>query len=120
MSSRGFTFTGVGRSMFRVTAWPTIMSVRDCWLASLVCTQPIYSPLRSTATRSDTSSTSWSLWVMMIRDLPSFFMLRMTANSLSVSWGVSTAVGSSRIRMLAPRYRTFTISTVCFWDTDMS
>lgn len=45
---------------------------------------------------------------------------RRTLNSFSVSCGVSTAVGSSRIRISAPRYSTFTISTVCFWDTDIS
>ena len=79
---RGVTFTGSGRSMFRLTLWPTIISVRDCWSASLVATSPIYSPLRSTATRSETSSTSWSLWVMMMRDLPSAFMFRMICEQL--------------------------------------
>ena len=29
-------------------------------------------------------------------------------------------VGSSRIRMSAPRYSTLMISTVCFWETDIS
>ena len=47
--------------------------------------------------------TSWSLWVMMTMALPSAFMARRMSKSRSVSWGVSTAVGSSRMRMSAPR-----------------
>ena len=47
--------------------------------------------------------TSLSLWVMMTMDFPSARMFRSTEKSFSVSWGVSTAVGSSRIRMSAPR-----------------
>ena len=35
--------------------------------------------------RSDRLSTSWSLWVMMMTDFPSFLMLRITAKSFSVS-----------------------------------
>ena len=34
-------------------------------------------------------------------------MLRSTANSLSVSWGVRTAVGSSRIRISHPAVQKF-------------
>ena len=89
--------------MFSVTVWPTIISVSFWGEVSQVATSPMYWPFRSTATRSDTSMTSWSLWVMMTRALPSAFMFRMTSNRRSVSWGVSTAVGSSRIRMSAPR-----------------
>ena len=112
-------FTGSGRSMFRLTFLPTIISVRDSSVASAVYTVPIYWPLRSTDTRSDSARTSWSLWVIIMMEWPASRMLRSTANSLSVSWGVRTAVGSSRIRISTPRYRSFTISTVCFWDTDM-
>ena len=57
---------------------------------------------------------------LMTIALPSSLIFRRTLNSFSVSCGVSTAVGSSRIRISAPRYSTFTISTVCFWDTDIS
>ena len=89
--------------MLRLTALPTIMSVSFCGLVSEVGTSPMYLPLRSTATRSEISMTSWSLWVMMTMALPSAFILRITSKSRWVSWGVRTAVGSSRIRILAPR-----------------
>ena len=111
---------GVVRLMFSSTFWPTIISVRLDSVAVAVSTVPTYSPLRKIATRSETESTSCSLWVMMTTALPSAFMLRITANSFSVSCGVSTAVGSSRIRISAPRNSTFTISSVCFWLTLIS
>ena len=100
---RSVWFSLSGRSMFSETARPTIMSVSDCCEAVAVSVSPMYSPLRRTATRSETASTSCSLCVMMMIALPSFFMLRMTVKSFSVSCGVRTAVGSSRIRMSAPR-----------------
>ncbi len=89
--------------MLRETLCPTIMSVISWALVSFVAIWPMYCPLRRTATRSERSSTSCILWVMMIMALPSARMLRSTANSLSVSCGVRTAVGSSRIRISAPR-----------------
>ena len=89
--------------MFSVTAWPTIMSVRAWGLVSEVRTVPMYFPFRSTATLSDRAMTSWSLWVMMTMAFPSARMARRMAKSFSVSWGVRTAVGSSRIRISAPR-----------------
>ena len=79
------------------------MSVRAWGLVSAVLTVPMYLPLRSTATLSLRAMTSWSLWVIMTMALPSAFMARSTSKSLSVSWGVRTAVGSSRIRISAPR-----------------
>ena len=100
---RGVGLTGSMRSISRSTLRPTIMSVSDFSVASAVSTEPIYSPLRSTATRSDSSSTSLSLCVMMMIALPSERMLRSTSKRRSVSCGVRTAVGSSRIRMSAPR-----------------
>ena len=63
----------------------------------------MYFPFRSTATLSDSAMTSWSLWVMITMAFPSARMVRSTSKSLLVSWGVSTAVGSSRMRISAPR-----------------
>ena len=54
------------------------------------------------ATRSLTSSTSLSLWVMMMMECPSSFIRRRTPKSFSISCTVSTAVGSSRMMTLAP------------------
>ncbi len=89
--------------MFSVTDRPIIISVSFWGSVRLVGTSPTYCPFRSTATRSEMAMTSWSLWVMMTMDFPSARMFRSTSKSRSVSWGVSTAVGSSRIRMSAPR-----------------
>ena len=120
MIRRGFTFSGFGRSMFRSTLAPTIISERLCTLACAVSTVSIYCPFRRIATRSDKASTSCNLWVMIMIEHPSSRMFRRISNSLSASCGVNTAVGSSRIRILAPRYSIFTISTVCFSETDIS
>ena len=100
---RSVGFTGSGRSMFRDTGRPTIMLVISWGLVSLMAMSPTKWPFRSTATRSAISMTSCSLWVMMMTDLPSAFMARRTLNSRWVSWGVRTAVGSSKIRISAPR-----------------
>ncbi len=117
---RGLGFTGSGRSIFRVTACPTIILVISVTFVSLVAILPMYCPFRSTATRSDKDSTSCILCVIITIAFPSSLIFRNTRNSFSVSCGVSTAVGSSRINISAPRYKTFTISTVCFWETDIS
>ncbi|MCY1211571.1 hypothetical protein D9M72_232850 [compost metagenome] len=61
--------------------------------------------------RCDTRSTSPSLWLMKITDRPCATICASVANSASLSCGVSTAVGSSRIRMRAPRYSALRIST---------
>ena len=57
---------------------------------------------------------------MIIIDLPSFFIFLKTLNNFSISLGVKTAVGSSRINVLAPLYKVLTISNVCFSETDIS
>ena len=114
------TSCGVALSMLRSTFFPTIISVSCFSLVSLVSTVAICSPLRSTATLSLISITSLSLCVMMMIDLPSSLILRMTENSFVISCGVRTAVGSSRMRISAFLYKTFMISTVCFSLTDMS
>ena len=98
-SERSFTS---GRSMLSSTLLPTIISVSEETVASEVFTVATYSPLRRMATLSEMARTSCSLWVIMIMVLPAACILRMTENSLSVSCGVSTAVGSSRMSMSAP------------------
>ena len=50
---------------------------------------------------------------MKITVLPSSAIARSVVNRTSASCGVSTAVGSSRMRMFASRYSAFTISTRC-------
>ena len=63
---------------------------------------------------------SRSLWVMKTIVLFCDFRTRSIANSWSASDGVSTAVGSSRTRMSAPRTSAFRISTRCCRPTDNS
>ena len=111
------TFSGSGRPISRLTAWPTINSVSLAASTPRVATVPTLLPLRRMVTRSLMASTSFSLWVMMIMAQPLARMRFKILNSLLVSCGVSTAVGSSRIRIFAPRYSTFNISTVCFSET---
>ena len=75
-------------------------------------------PLRSTVRRSDTSSTSLSLWLMKMTVSPVAARLRITLNRSSASGAVSTAVGSSRISTRAPRASTRRISTRCCSPTE--
>ena len=96
-------FSGSGRSIFRLTFSPTIISVSELSVASHVFTVPIYLPLRKTETLSESASTSCNLCVMIIIERPSALMFLSTANNFSVSCGVRTAVGSSKIRMSEPR-----------------
>ena len=120
ISRRGSFFSTLGLSILRSVFFPTIISVSSFPFVSPVLTVVTYSPLRRTATSSEISITSFNLWVMIIIALPSSRILRRTSKSFSVSCGVKTAVGSSRIRISAPRYKTFSISTVCFSETDIS
>ena len=75
-------------------------------------------PPRSTVMRSETSSTSCSLCEMKTIALPSFAITRRVAKSSRASCGVSTAVGSSRIRTRASRCRALRISTRCCSPTE--
>ena len=104
----------------RATAWPTIHSASWPSLVSAAAHSATRRPARSTATRCDTRSTSPSLWLMKMMDRPCATIWPSVSNSASLSCGVSTAVGSSRIRMRAPRYSAFRISTRWRSPTDRS
>ena len=52
--------------------------------------------------------------------LPRAVIRRMAANSPAASVGVSTAVGSSKIRTVLRRYKSLRISTCCFSPMDSS
>ena len=95
------------------TSRPTIARASDASVAPSRGTVSIFLPRRRTVMRSAISSTSLSLWLMKMIDLPSACRLRMIPNSSPASCGVSTAVGSSRMRMSAPRKSAFRISTRC-------
>ena len=90
-------------STWKLTLRPTIMADSSSMVVFFVSTVPMYLPLRSTVQRSDTAIISASLWEMNRIDLPSAARLRMICISSSISWGVSTAVGSSKIRISLSR-----------------
>ena len=70
-------------------------------------------PRRITVISSATDRTSSSLWEMKMTVRPSDFSSRRLSKSSLTSCGTRTAVGSSRMRILAPRKRTLRISTRC-------
>ncbi len=78
---------------------------------SAVRTVLMVRPLRRIVTWLETAITSGSLWEMKMIVPPAAAISRTLENSWSLSCGVRTVVGSSRIRMRAPRYRAFRIST---------
>ena len=85
------------------TSRPTIIRARP---ASVAPSRGIVStclPRRSVVIRSEISKTSSSLWVMKMTESPSAISPRRISNSSLASCGVSTAVGSSRMRMSALR-----------------
>ena len=81
---------------------------------------PTTLPRRMTVIRSATARTSRSLWVMKTIEVPDSLSWRMIAMSSSVSCGVSTAVGSSRMRTSAWRESALMISTRCWTPTGRS
>ena len=102
------------------TSRPTISRARLASVAPSAGRVSTSLPRRSTVMRSAISSTSFSLWLMKMIDLPCAVRPRTISNSSRASCGVSTAVGSSRTRMSALRYSAFRISTRCCWPTVMS
>ena len=87
----------------RSTSRPTMSLASPSSVAPALGTVSMVFPRRSTVMRSAMASTSPSLWVMKMIDLPSACSERTIVNSSPASCGVSTAVGSSRMRMSAPR-----------------
>ena len=75
--------------------------------------EPTTLPRRMTVMVSETAFTSRSLWEMKTIDVPWLLSWRMMSSSSSVSCGVSTAVGSSRMSTLASRTSALMISTRC-------
>ena len=87
----------------RDTSRPTISPASSSASVPAVGTVVIEWPWRKIVTRSATASTSGSLWEMKITVRPAAAMSRTLEKSWSASCGVSTVVGSSRMRILAPR-----------------
>ena len=94
------------------TFLPTMSDARSSAVAS-GARSPTTAPRRSTVIVSAIAWTSLSLCEMKMTDVPPSRSWRTMRNSSSVSAGVSTAVGSSRISTLAWRTSALTISTRC-------
>ena len=90
-------------STWKLTLRPTIIADSSSIVTSFVLTVPMYLPLRSTVQRSATAMISASLWEMKRMLLPSAARFFMICMSSSISCGVSTAVGSSKIRISLSR-----------------
>ena len=90
-------------STVRLTLRPTIISDISSLLTEATSTVPIYFPRRKTEHRSATALISSNLWVMKRMDFPSSTRFFMICMSSSISWGVSTAVGSSNIMISLSR-----------------
>ena len=90
-------------AMLKSTSRPTIMRLSSSLVVEAISTVPMHFPLRSTVQRSATAMISLSLWVMNRMDLPSRANERIMSINSSISCGVSTAVGSSRIRISLSR-----------------
>ena len=102
------------------TSRPTIIRDSSALVVSAMFTVPMYLPLRRTEQRSATAMISLSLWEIKRMDFPSAARLRIICSSSWISWGVSTAVGSSKIRISLSRYSIFRISVRCCIPTEMS
>ena len=103
----------------RSTVRPT-MSEASSVSVELGWASPTTLPRRMTVIRSATARTSRSLWVMNTIEVPDALSWRMISISSSVSCGVSTAVGSSRMRTSASRDSALMISTRCCAPTERS
>jgi len=108
------------RSKWKETSCPTISFASISTVTSFVAAWNTDFPALNTVSESDTAFVSFSLCVMKIIVFPCFLISLKISKSSNTSCGVNTAVGSSKIRISAPRYRVFKISTLCFIPIDKS
>ena len=85
------------------TERPTINSASSWFVLSPSSTVSIDLPRRITVIRSATARISSNLCVMRMIDLPSLIKFFMICINSEISAGVKTAVGSSKIKISAPR-----------------
>ena len=92
---------------------PTMSRASSAASTSPLTRRPTTLPPLRTVMRSAARRTSSSLWLMRRMPRPPSRMRSITWKRASDSCGVSTLVGSSRIRSLAPWRRALRISTRC-------
>jgi len=107
-------------SVLKVTSLPTIFAANSSGFVTLTFKESITFPLLIMVTESAIAIISFNLCVIRIIDLPSSTKFCIITASSSISCGVNTAVGSSKIKILAPRYNVLSISTLCCIPTDIS
>ena len=108
----------LGRSV--AIGCPTMSCASSSLLLSLAGTVTIVFPFLKIVILWARSLASISLCVIKITVFPCSASVLMTVPRCSASCGASTAVGSSRIRTLAPRYSALMISTLCWLPTGRS
>ena len=96
------------------------MRESSSFVVFLTSTVPMHLPFRSTVHLSATAMISFSLCEMNRMLLPSAARLRMISISSSISCGVKTAVGSSKISISLFRYSILSISVRCCIPTVIS
>ena len=84
----------------------------------ILITHKLREIMAATDTVSVAAMISRSLCVIRMMVLPCERSTSRMRNRSSASFGVSTPVGSSRIRVSAPRYSALRISTRCCWPTE--
>ena len=94
---------GSGLSTVKLTSRPTIRLAMVRVSVSATFKMSISFPRQRIAQRSAIFLISSSLCVIRMMVLPSSRRLRMISSRNSISWGVSTAVGSSKMRISASR-----------------
>ena len=119
-SFTGPTVFTVSAALPVATLRPTIASANWSVEVLAIATRATTRPPRITVTSSHRRMTSLSLWVIKIMVVPCARSKVNTPNSCSVSCGVRTAVGSSSIKIRAPRYSAFKISSRCWSPTGSS
>ncbi len=92
----------LSRATCRTTFAPTINSASSAEEVSLVLRFATILPPRITVTSSVVAIISWSLCVTKRTVFPCSFKSFTSSNNWSHSWGVKTAVGSSKIKISAP------------------
>lgn len=101
--SMGTSVTVDSRVSGEGSSLPTISSASCLVVAVRGSAVPTVVPRRMTVISSATESTSPSLCEMKMTVRPSALSSRRLSKSASTSWGTRTAVGSSRMRVRAPR-----------------
>src|SRR3990172_8262192 len=95
---------GLAARLTRATTLrPTIISASPSGVAWTVAISPVTCPFRRTTTRSESSRTSFSLWVMNTTDLPPVLSRLRNWERSWTSTGARAEVGSSRMSTEVPR-----------------